>query len=465
MLAIEVEFLMGRAVATQLNDRGEAEWPPHPQRLFSALVAVQSELGLGPDSRAALSWLERLPAPEIRADISPCLRQVRSHWVPVNDEAVKAEKGRIDFRHPLERRNRQERFFPAVVPADPVVTFQWRRAEGLHSHRETLNLLVENLWYLGHSSSPIRACLRDEVVDPTLTPAEDGDHTLRVPGPGRLNRLEGVHQLRLRDRSVQPPLGRIENYAETAQLAQTVFSPQALTVAFDDGPHLALDSTLPLMQLLRTAVLSHLGLGVPTSLTGHEMDGSPARDPHVAFVPLAFVNRRHADGSLKGAALVLPRGVQPESPRSLRAAFDRLRELHLGPLGSISMRLIEDPAAELNSARFAPYAGPHECWATVTPFVLDRHPKKNGPTAQSIIEESCRRIGLPAPTEIHLGSVSVFRGVPRVQDFHGRAKQIDGRMRTHALLRFPDRVHGPLLLGAGRFVGFGLCAPFGDQSS
>jgi CRISPR-associated protein Csb2 len=275
--------------------------------------------------------------------------------------------------------------------------------------------------------------------------------------------LEGVHQLRLRDRSLQPPLGRIEKYTETAQLPQTVFSPRAITVAFDDGPRLALDSTLPLMQLLRTAVLSRLGIGAPTSLTGHETDGRPTRDPHVAFIPLAFVNRQYADGSLKGAALVLPRGVQPEIPRSLRAAFDTLRELRLGPLGNISMRLIEDAAAELNSVQFAPYTPAHECWATVTPFVLDRHPKKNGPTAQSIIEESCRRIGLPAPIEIRLGSVSVFRGVPRTQDFHGRAKQIDGRMRTHAVLRFPHRVRGPLLLGAGRFVGFGLCAPFNER--
>ena len=40
MLAIEVAFLTGRYVATAYNTRTETEWPPHPARLFSALVAT-----------------------------------------------------------------------------------------------------------------------------------------------------------------------------------------------------------------------------------------------------------------------------------------------------------------------------------------------------------------------------------------------------------------------------------------
>ena len=40
MLAIEIEFLTGRYAATAHNDRKCAEWPPHPARFFSALVAA-----------------------------------------------------------------------------------------------------------------------------------------------------------------------------------------------------------------------------------------------------------------------------------------------------------------------------------------------------------------------------------------------------------------------------------------
>ena len=43
MLAIEFELLTGRYAATAHNDRSRAEWPPHPARIFSALVAAHYE--------------------------------------------------------------------------------------------------------------------------------------------------------------------------------------------------------------------------------------------------------------------------------------------------------------------------------------------------------------------------------------------------------------------------------------
>ncbi len=42
MLALEVEYLTGRSVASMPNDRDQAEWPPHPGRLFMALVAQRT---------------------------------------------------------------------------------------------------------------------------------------------------------------------------------------------------------------------------------------------------------------------------------------------------------------------------------------------------------------------------------------------------------------------------------------
>jgi CRISPR-associated protein Csb2 len=33
------------------------------------------------------------------------------------------------------------------------------------------------------------------------------------------------------------------------------------------------------------------------------------------------------------------------------------------------------------------------------------------------------------------------------------------RFLTHAVIRFSEPVEGPVILGAGRFVGLGLCRP------
>ena len=56
---IEVNFLTGRFVATCHNDRRQPEWPPHPARLYSALVAAWADADKpNPSERAALEWLE-----------------------------------------------------------------------------------------------------------------------------------------------------------------------------------------------------------------------------------------------------------------------------------------------------------------------------------------------------------------------------------------------------------------------
>src|SRR4051812_45830082 len=88
MLAFEVSLLTGRYVATAYNDRGAAEWPPHPARLFSALVATHFEALDPPDhERAALQWLEVQGAPEITAPDASA-REVVTVFVPVNDTSV-----------------------------------------------------------------------------------------------------------------------------------------------------------------------------------------------------------------------------------------------------------------------------------------------------------------------------------------------------------------------------------------
>src|SRR5690606_945380 len=85
MIAIDVEFLTGRYVATSYNDRSRAEWPPHPARLFSALVAAWAEDDEpDEDAAGALDWLAAAGAPEIVADPNDSVsrRTVMNVYVP-----------------------------------------------------------------------------------------------------------------------------------------------------------------------------------------------------------------------------------------------------------------------------------------------------------------------------------------------------------------------------------------------
>jgi CRISPR-associated protein Csb2 len=75
------------SVAATPNRREEAEWPPHPDRLFQSLVAAWGR-DENPDDeeRAALEWLEELPTEELvisaprayRRDVGLCPKRART---------------------------------------------------------------------------------------------------------------------------------------------------------------------------------------------------------------------------------------------------------------------------------------------------------------------------------------------------------------------------------------------------
>lgn len=93
MFALEIEFLTGRYVATAFDDRKGSEWPPHPARVFSALVATYGEAeAQDPMELEALRWLEGQPPPEIAATDATA-REVVTVFVPVNDTTVAKSVG------------------------------------------------------------------------------------------------------------------------------------------------------------------------------------------------------------------------------------------------------------------------------------------------------------------------------------------------------------------------------------
>ncbi len=130
---------------------------------------------------------------------------------------------------------------------------------------------------------------------------------------------------------------------------------------------------------------------------------------------------------------------------------------------NLALEVRERPPKSLLAS---PWTRPSRVWASVTPIVLDRHfdaADKADREKQEAnnIRNMCQRIGLPQPSEVHVHPVSRIRGVPHARNFPKLVRKRDGgRMRhTHALIVFAEPVEGPVLLGAGRFRGYGACRP------
>jgi CRISPR-associated protein Csb2 len=91
--------------------------------------------------------------------------------------------------------------------------------------------------------------------------------------------------------------------------------------------------------------------------------------------------------------------------------------------------------------------------------VCDHFPKpRPGRDALALVAGACERIGLPRPARVDIGRDAWLPGVPPCLDFcTERRPDLPPRYRTHVRLEFAGPVRGPLLLGAGRYFGLGLC--------
>lgn len=425
---IEVNFLTGRYVATYHNKRDRAEWPPHPARLFSALVATWADGDCDVTERQALEWLETQGPPSISTP-SATPREPVSHFVPVNDTSVvgktwyarkgnqvKALLDRLQeenvsrLRTKLERervvdsqvshagntnpdtaramlptgRGKQERHFPSVTPDQPRVTYIWTCATPVDISR-TFDRLLERVTRLGHSSSLVSCRVVTETPEATLVPSDVGE-SVRTVSRGQLAELQRQFK---RHGGIKPrglPYTQT-NYGASSENQQpdVVQAPNTAGdwIVFEFEPRsrfFPVTRGVDIAQAMRAAVLHYADDPVPEELSGHRPRGAPTRSPHVAFLPLPNVGYPHADGRIMGIAVSVPSVLSPKCRQALfraigiwESAKPQGLKLTMGSLGEIRMFRVSGPS-NLVSLRPSIWRRQSSIWISATPIALPRHP-------------------------------------------------------------------------------------------
>ncbi|MES2739013.1 MAG: type I-U CRISPR-associated protein Csb2 [Verrucomicrobiota bacterium] len=490
MITICIRYLMGRAVATHPSSYELAEWPPHPDRLYMALVAAWGETHRSPAAQVALRWLEEQPAPELRAVFKIQRRDVVTVFVPTNDASTpKKVEGEVSdkvLEEGLavlpEKRGKQPRFFPAVRPLhladgiDPtLVAFVWP-TDPPPTERSALTDLCSRVTYLGHSSSPVECWLADTVPDqaeslPLWKPGSTRltASRLRIPNPGRFDELERLFAQGLRPKpSMWASYDLDSNRPDLPDSSHhTVFSSELIVLRQTGGRRFGLESTGLLTRALRDTLMAlSPEQPAPEWLTGHSQPGQPTDLPHLSFLPLANVGHNHGDGRIMGFALALP--VNLQSPILHSILFDggepRTLKLVLGKIGEMQLELAEASRPQTLVPEL--WTQPSKRWATVTPMAFDRHPKGRGEDAFDEIEKmvlkACEHVGLPKNIirSVHIMPVSAHQGSPPNRGFPCLQRKSGGNIHhSHVAITFTDEVCGPLMLGAGRYRGYGLFRP------
>ncbi|MDZ7752458.1 MAG: type I-U CRISPR-associated protein Csb2 [Gammaproteobacteria bacterium] len=389
-------------------------------------------------------------------------------------------------------RLRQRRWFPGVTPDSSVVQFVWRNAEA-ESHARVLDQLAARVVRLGHSSSFVSLRVVNEPAPVNHLPMDTGPLRLRVIQAGQLQRLEAAFALhRESEPRIMPKA--FQGYAPRPEPETTVQASDMgedwLVLERISGPLLPATRGPDMARAVRGALLTHAMEPLPEVLTGYQPNGAPSCQAHLAIAPLPFVGHQHADGLLRGVAIILPRHLGLEEKKATyqalrdweetaRADADEsdapLLHLRLGTLGIIALRRV-DYFSHLQALRPDTWCRRSRKWASVSPVALDRNPgdlRSRDPDKQSSavraaeqsVREACGRIGLPDPVRVDVLPFAPWAGVYKAKHFAPFPRGVGKTLRvlTHVYVEFPEPVRGPVILGAGRFLGLGLCKPLASD--
>jgi CRISPR-associated protein Csb2 len=531
-LVMTVELLSGSYDAAEVDDRDRAEWPPHPARLFCALVAAAR----GEADRSALRWLEAQPSPLIVASGQP-QESRRSAYVVANTLSVKGG----NLAHPGRTNGLWSR--TKAVPESPTVSMVWSVPVDADVV-ERLDQMARRVPYLGRSTGVAlvaatagEEATRDDGPGERQEQAADGravfepcdlldaEVSARVPYPGFLEDVDvqfeagrpawEVSRYRGYRRRRPPAATRVPASAGSAgtvagggtvagvgavagvgtvtgvgaaagggtvtgvgtvtevgtvagagagagragveQVVPSVYT-DVLVLQFS-GLRPQARLTTRMTEALRSAVLKATGGDAPAVLHGHGADGRP----HVAFLALPDVGHEHADGHLLGLAVAVPDLPEPERRAVLRAVLGLRREdvndvvdLRVPGLGQVEL-IYRPGLVRPWGASPERWRRGSRCWVSATPVVLDRYPKRPDQVEREV-RASLRGVGLPEPVDLRISAEPLLPGAARLRpnDLPAHARR---RLFRHVAVTFDRRVLGPVLVGAGRYLGVGLLAP------
>ena len=466
-VAVELRFPAGRYHATAWGhhvNEGRLDWPPSPWRILRALVATWHNRAPEIPREALAELVSKLSAPPAYA-VPACVGHGHTrHYMPKG--SLRADDRDMVFDA-----------FVALDPEEPLVV-QWD-ADLSPEERKTLALLLQRLTYMGRAESWCRARL--------------GDPTQRAvaaeTSPGNGSQADLVKLLAL-----EPDAGLAELEQDTWTLRRAGANRPRGTrlirwwvprpdqrAARRPRPPLTPRPVLALLQIEgRPLPLRTSGVDVALLVRGCvrrevrrelERRGEPddaSRLSGVYYLP----DRAEGDERRIGACWVYdPGGLSPE----VCAALGRLRELtsHRHDLAlRAALAGLGAPAA----FRGAGLLGPSRVWRTWTPALL----RPAGGAEPGWPDEAAVRERVVRDLGSRLADQRSTRIVPPVRPcgFQASGKRVRGvayrrwGLGAHHLsacapvgfeVTFSEEVSGPLLVGEGAHLGFGLLVPGEEQ--
>ena len=455
-----------------MGNARRGEWPPSPARLLAAFIAADGTRDrVTATTGIELETLSVAAPPAIHADVLPCVdEQLHSR---INDRFVVAaerKKGAVqEFPGKIATLKRSS---VRVAPRYGTVRFVY----DLNVTPEELKALcyrAARIGYLGCSDNPVRVSVFDARLDTderlgVLKPDTRGSLRVNTHRGGDVARWDFLYDQQLRGR---PQREHYRGLQHRTRYRLPGVDPEPGKDTGHVAAWLRFDRALSGRQVvlvthgLKDAVMSQYGQMhgrslVPDVLHGHRRGQG---FDLVRFLALPNVGHQHSDGKIHGAAVWIPPGVETSELARLQRALGAVTWFRMGAVrigvediynGPTSSRLWATSPLRWGHLSDRPIK--EQYWATTFPAVLERY----GAVTPTAMNRMCANAGLPPVVSYHESQVPLIPGGIRLAPSEtSRPGHTQKRPYSHFVIRFAEPVSGPVVFGAGRSYGLGLCAP------
>ena len=487
-------------------------WPPAPARVFQALVAgVARGATLAVEDKAALTWLEALEAPMIA---TPAVRtgQAFKNFVPNNDlDAVGGSPDKIIKKNgkkgpAISFIRTPKNIRPYLFNAEIPLLFIWTFAGGAsdENHARTVYKMTERLYQLGRGVDMAWAwaeLLDASEIEQRLArhggvvhrPSKgDAGNALLCPQKGSLDSLtkrfdanQSRFTLTKHGRSSQQifsqsPRPRFTKVAYDTPSRRFLFELRAVT---RDESFVPWQTTraAEIVVYLRDRAAERLTEALPPGEAGkiqRVLIGRGATEAdkaaRVRILPLPSIGHEHADQAVRRVLVEVPQNC-PLRADDIAWAFSGLE--NIGPTtGETLWNLVV--AEERNMLKHYDISDGERhdsrVWRTITPAALPvmRMGRRTAGAKRATVEakaahavrQALRHAGVMTPVaSVRVQREPFNRNGSRAEDFAVPGRFVV-RSLHHVEIAFAQAVHGPLVIGNGRYLGLGLMAPQKDVS-
>ena len=258
------------------------------------------------------------------------------------------------------------------------------------------------------------------------------------------------------------PLNQYDEVSYVSEAATRRPPMHAFALVNEDGEYCRFDSTNTMVVAAELRHAAHnraKQLRFDTAFTegyvcGHA-NGSHDKDDRFAYVPVPTLAPAGRNNDIRRVML-----IQGRKNSKAESLIRRLSNVSLS--GKARLRPIEDPDRDGVLKRYTEAA---ERWGTVTPMVLPGHLNGRGLAnrQKKLVLKSLAHAGIMTPvSKIHLQPDPIFPGAEQAGCYRV-PEYLCQFTKTHAIITFSEPVVGPVVIGAGRYVGLGLMAGLDGQ--